>query len=134
MIKDEWKCCVGNIFQRRLIHFVRSRIVLNFIAADSGPQAVDILQIGFHICSPLAFREACTGSIELNACRGIDYKTGPALVKWLAKLVTECIASNAHIIDLMEIVKLQTGHRLLFGCLIEVGHLLTGKTEVFHKN
>ncbi len=134
MIKDEWKCCVGDIFQRRLIHFVRSRIVLNFITADSGPQAVDVLQIGFHICSPLAFRKACTCSIELDACRGINDKTCPTLVERLTKLVTESIAGNAHIIDLMEIVKLQTGHRLLFGCLIEVGHLLTGKTEVFHKN
>jgi hypothetical protein len=125
---------VGGIFQRDLIHLVGCRIVLHILTTDSSSQTIDIFQIGFYICSPLAFRKTDSSTVLLNASCCIHHECGSTLVKGLAELIPQSITCNAHIINLMEIIKLQPRHGLLFRSCVEIGHLLTEKTEVFYKN
>lgn len=103
-LEQLWKALIGGRSKGHLIQLVGVRIVQSLITADTAAEAVHALQIRLHIRAPLGIGPTC--SRLLNPGSRVHGETDRAVRIRRIQIISERVRSDAHIIDLVEIVKL----------------------------
>ena len=96
------------------IHLVRLGIVEDVIAADATTESVNTLQVRLHVGLPLTFGP--TVATVLKTDRGIYRECCGAIRIRRIHVILESVTCDAHVIFLVEVVKLEACESLLFHC------------------
>ena len=112
-LEQERHILIGGRFQRNLIQLVRARIIEGLEIGHTATEAINALQISLHICAPLAGGPRSAGHLDTG--RGLYRKADGAVRLRRIQIVALGIGCDAHVIDLVKVIKSGACQGLLFG-------------------